>query len=113
MGPCPGACRVVICGAGIVGASIAYYLAQRGVASTLVEREEVACAASGKAGGFLALDWNDSSPVGASRPQGEWCGILNSSSATMGHKHKPLCHPWHSLPGCRSSRLQLQNNDPT
>ena len=68
--PCPGACRVVICGAGIVGASIAYYLAQRGVASTLVEREEVACAASGKAGGFLALDWNDSSPVGAARSRG-------------------------------------------
>ena len=93
MGPCPGACRVVICGAGIVGASIAYYLAQRGVASTLVEREEVACAASGKAGGFLALDWNDSSPVGASRPQEEGCGILNSSSAVHGTQTQASLSP--------------------
>ena len=29
----------------------------------LVERESVACHSSGKAGGFLALDWNDHSPV--------------------------------------------------
>jgi ribulose 1,5-bisphosphate synthetase/thiazole synthase len=39
--------RVVICGAGIMGAATAYYLAQLGVAATLVEREAVACAASG------------------------------------------------------------------
>lgn len=57
--------RVVICGGGIIGAATAYYLAtQHGVAATVVEREELAAAASGKAGGFLALDWNDSSPVG-------------------------------------------------
>ncbi|GBF88234.1 hypothetical protein Rsub_00946 [Raphidocelis subcapitata] len=57
--------RVVICGGGIVGAATAYYLATRkGVAPTLVERHEVAGAASGRAGGFLALDWNDSTPVG-------------------------------------------------
>jgi glycine/D-amino acid oxidase-like deaminating enzyme len=31
---------------------------------TLVERSDVACAASGKSGGFLALDWCDGSPVG-------------------------------------------------
>lgn len=56
--------RVVVCGAGVIGASIAYHLALRGVASTVVERSEVACAASGKSGGFLALDWCDSSPLG-------------------------------------------------
>ncbi|GLC75000.1 hypothetical protein PLESTF_001582200 [Pleodorina starrii] len=58
--------RVVICGGGIIGACTAHYLAEKGLAEgvTLVERGEPACAASGKAGGFLALDWNDSSPVG-------------------------------------------------
>lgn len=57
--------RVVICGAGVIGASIAYYLALRGVAATIVEQDSPACAASGKAGGFLALDWCDTSPLAA------------------------------------------------
>jgi len=56
--------RVVICGAGVIGSAIAYYLALRGVAATVVERCDVACAASGKAGGFLALDWCDNSALG-------------------------------------------------
>ncbi|CAL8464301.1 g3836 [Coccomyxa elongata] len=56
--------EVLICGAGIIGSAIAYYLAEKGVKSTVVEKGDVACASSGKAGGFLALDWNDSSPVG-------------------------------------------------
>jgi len=55
--------RVVICGAGVIGAAVAYYLAQRGVAATIIERCGVACAASGKSGGFLALDWCDGSPL--------------------------------------------------
>src|SRR5437762_12996815 len=56
--------HVVVCGAGVVGASVAYFLARRGVAVTVVERSGVACAASGKSGGFLALDWCDDSPLG-------------------------------------------------
>ena len=56
--------HVVVCGAGVVGASVAYFLARRGVAVTVVERAGVACAASGKSGGFLALDWCDDSPLG-------------------------------------------------
>ena len=48
----------------MVGASVAYFLARRGVAVTVVERSGVACAASGKSGGFLALDWCDGSPLG-------------------------------------------------
>ena len=40
-------CRVVICGAGIIGSAIAYYLAIKGVAATVVERASVACASSG------------------------------------------------------------------
>jgi glycine/D-amino acid oxidase-like deaminating enzyme len=55
---------VIVCGAGVVGASVAYFLARRGVAVTIVERTGVACAASGKSGGFLALDWCDGSPLG-------------------------------------------------
>eukprot|EP01026_Neomeris_dumetosa_P045414 TRINITY_DN3845_c0_g2_i1.p1 TRINITY_DN3845_c0_g2~~TRINITY_DN3845_c0_g2_i1.p1 ORF type:complete len:452 (+),score=53.82 TRINITY_DN3845_c0_g2_i1:44-1399(+) len=56
--------KVVICGGGIIGCSIAYYLSKRGVTSTIIERSEIACAASGKAGGFLARDWNNNSAVG-------------------------------------------------
>jgi len=56
--------HVVVCGAGVVGASVAYFLALRGVAVTVVERSAVACAASGKSGGFLALDWCDGSALG-------------------------------------------------
>jgi glycine/D-amino acid oxidase-like deaminating enzyme len=47
----------------VIGASTAYFLARRGVAVTVVERSGVACAASGKSGGFLALDWCDGSPL--------------------------------------------------
>ena len=54
--------NIVICGAGVIGASVAWFLAERGVAATLVERHEVACAASGKSGGFIARDWCDGQP---------------------------------------------------
>jgi glycine/D-amino acid oxidase-like deaminating enzyme len=57
--------QVVICGAGVVGAAVAYYLSLRGVGATVIERSGVACAASGKSGGFLALDWCDNSPLAA------------------------------------------------
>ena len=59
----PESARVVICGAGVIGAAVAYYLSLRGVAATVIERRGVACAASGKSGGFLALDWCDNSPL--------------------------------------------------
>jgi len=57
--------RVVVCGAGAIGASIAWYLVQAGAEVTIVERRGVACAASGKSGGFLALDWCDGQPTAA------------------------------------------------
>jgi glycine/D-amino acid oxidase-like deaminating enzyme len=47
-----------------VGASVAYFLARGGIRVTVVERSGVACAASGKSGGFLALDWCDGSLLG-------------------------------------------------
>ena len=55
--------RVVICGSGVIGACTAYFLSRRGIDVTVVERTEVAAAASGKAGGFLALDWCSGSPL--------------------------------------------------
>lgn len=56
--------RIVVCGAGVIGCAVAYFLARRGASPTIVERSAPGAAASGRAGGFLALDWNDSSPVG-------------------------------------------------
>lgn len=57
--------RVVICGSGVIGACTAYFLSLRGVATTVVERSDIAAAASGKAGGFLALDWSAGTPLDA------------------------------------------------
>ncbi|KAG7535694.1 FAD/NAD(P)-binding domain superfamily [Arabidopsis thaliana x Arabidopsis arenosa] len=55
--------RVVVCGGGVIGVCTAYFLAKKGIAVILVEKSAVACAASGKAGGFLAFDWCDGSSV--------------------------------------------------
>jgi len=55
--------RVVIAGGGVIGTSIAYFLARRGIKTIVVEPAEVAHAASGKSGGFLALDWCDGTPL--------------------------------------------------
>jgi glycine/D-amino acid oxidase-like deaminating enzyme len=54
-------------GAGVIGCSIAYHLAQRGAAhrATIIEAVDVGHAASGKAGGFLARSWCDSTPLAA------------------------------------------------
>lgn len=57
-------CSVVICGGGVIGTAIAYYLAKKGVKSTVIDRSGIAAASSGRGGGFLALDWNDSSALG-------------------------------------------------
>ena len=57
--------RVVICGGGVIGAATAYFLSRRGVAVTVIESTGIACAASGKSGGFLARDWCAGSPLDA------------------------------------------------
>src|SRR5262245_50211117 len=49
--------RIVICGGGAIGAAIAYFTSGSGARSTVIERHVLAGAASGKSGGFLALDW--------------------------------------------------------
>jgi len=53
--------KVVICGGGIIGASIAYHLTLKGEKPVVIERSKIAAAASGKAGGFLAGGWGDGS----------------------------------------------------
>jgi glycine/D-amino acid oxidase-like deaminating enzyme len=51
--------HVIIIGAGAVGASVSYFLSKKdpNLKITVVEKTGVAQAASGKSGGFLALDW--------------------------------------------------------
>ena len=53
----------MICGGGVIGTSIAYFLSLRDIEVVVVERTGVANAASGKSGGFLALDWCRGTPV--------------------------------------------------
>ena len=55
--------EVIICGAGVIGAAIAHALTQRGIFPKVVEVCRPGCAASGKSGGFLALDWCDGSDM--------------------------------------------------
>jgi glycine/D-amino acid oxidase-like deaminating enzyme len=55
--------RIVICGGGVIGAAIAYFISRRGAEPIVIERNEVGGAASGKSGGFLALDWCAGAPL--------------------------------------------------
>jgi len=55
--------RIVICGGGAIGAAIAYFASRRGAHPIVIERNEVGGAASGKSGGFLALDWCAGTPL--------------------------------------------------
>jgi glycine/D-amino acid oxidase-like deaminating enzyme len=55
--------HVLVCGGGVIGALVAYFLSCRGVKATVIESTGLACAASGKSGGFLARDWCDGSPL--------------------------------------------------
>ncbi|MFZ2143644.1 MAG: FAD-dependent oxidoreductase [Xanthobacteraceae bacterium] len=55
--------RIVICGGGAIGAAVACSASRRGALPIVIERHEVAGAASGKSGGFLALDWCSGSPL--------------------------------------------------
>ena len=57
--------RVVVAGAGVIGAAVAYFARLKGLEVVVVEAAGVAAAASGKSGGFLALDWCDGTPLAA------------------------------------------------
>ncbi|KAJ4811355.1 D-amino acid dehydrogenase [Rhynchospora pubera] len=61
-----GSKHIVVCGGGVIGACTAYFLSQNQkppTSVTVVEKSSPACPASGKAGGFLALDWCDGGPM--------------------------------------------------
>lgn len=59
--------NIVIIGGGIQGSAVAYYLAahaqswSKSIQITILEAEELASAASGKGGGFMARSWADGS----------------------------------------------------
>lgn len=71
--------RVLICGGGVIGASIAYFLSRRGAKPIVIERTGLACAASGKSGGFLALDWCDGTPLQSLARRSFTLHFLNSA----------------------------------
>jgi glycine/D-amino acid oxidase-like deaminating enzyme len=93
--------HIVIVGGGIIGTCTAYststsphFHPESGDKITLVEAAEVAGAASGKAGGLLALDWHGqataskSDELGAGVARGLWmvlmmCLMRNSSSTSL------------------------------
>jgi glycine/D-amino acid oxidase-like deaminating enzyme len=80
--------RVLVCGGGVIGASIAYFLSRRGAKAVVIERTGVACAASGKSGGFLALDWCDGSPLAplARRSFALHAGLAEELGADWGYR---------------------------
>ncbi|HEX2503224.1 MAG TPA: FAD-dependent oxidoreductase [Miltoncostaeaceae bacterium] len=55
--------RIVICGRGVIGASVAYFLSLRGARPLVVDPARPGAAASGKGSGFLALDWCAGTPL--------------------------------------------------
>uniref|UniRef100_A0A0E0EDR5 FAD dependent oxidoreductase domain-containing protein n=1 Tax=Oryza meridionalis TaxID=40149 RepID=A0A0E0EDR5_9ORYZ len=58
--------RVVICGGGVVRACMAYFFSTHPTSPTiptLIEKSSPACAASGKAAGFLSLDRCGTTPA--------------------------------------------------
>ncbi|HET7881297.1 MAG TPA: FAD-dependent oxidoreductase [Acetobacteraceae bacterium] len=102
--------RILIVGGGVIGASIAYHLAARGADVAVIERTAIACAASGKSGGFLAMDWCDGTALMqlarrsfalhaelAEARIGEWgyrrmttyAGVLDRSSISVSHRPRP------------------------
>jgi glycine/D-amino acid oxidase-like deaminating enzyme len=77
--------RIVICGGGAIGAAIAYFVSRRGAQPIVIERNAVAGAASGKSGGFLALDWCRGTPVDA---------LARRSFALHAELSDALGNPW-------------------
>src|ERR1700742_4037326 len=95
--------RVVVCGGGVVGAWTALHLGRRGVDVTVVERTEVAAAASGKAGGFLARDWCAGSPLDA---------LARRRFALHARLPEEIASDWGYRPMTAYSGLVASNGDP-
>lgn len=61
--------KIIICGGGVISAATSYYLTHlakslnRKIEVNIIERCSIACSSSGKAGGFLALDWCENQPI--------------------------------------------------
>lgn len=95
--------RVVICGGGVIGACIAYFLRRQGVDVVVVERTEVAAAASGKAGGFLARDWCAGTPLDA---------LARRSFALHAQLSGQIAGDWGYRPMMAYSGFVASNGDP-
>ena len=57
--------HVLICGGGVIGASIAYFLSLRGIGRQSSSAPAWPAPRRAKSGGFLARDWCDGTPVQA------------------------------------------------
>ncbi|POA42334.1 FAD-binding oxidoreductase [Pseudomonas sp. MPR-ANC1] len=55
--------RIVVIGAGIVGASLAYHLAGKGADVTLIEAEDIACGATGRSLGWINATYAGPDPI--------------------------------------------------
>ncbi|MCG2628812.1 FAD-binding oxidoreductase [Bradyrhizobium sp. WYCCWR 13023] len=95
--------RVVICGGGVIGACTAYFLSRHGVDVIVVERTEVAAAASGKAGGFLARDWCAGTPLDA---------LARRSFALHAQLPEEIAGDWGHRPMTAYSGFVADDNDP-
>jgi len=100
--------RVLVAGGGAIGAATAFFLAERGAEVTLVERHEVAGAASGRSGGFLALDWCDGTVLGP---------LARRSFALHGELAERFDNPWHyrrleTFAVAASARRRLRGGGP-
>ena len=99
--------RVLICGGGVIGAAIAYFLSRRGAQAIVIERTEVACAASASRAAF-------SRSIGATAgPRGPRASQLRAARAPAGRDRRglglpPPRHVWRVI-GSGSTRSSRQS----
>ena len=108
--------HVLICGGGVIGTSIAYFLSRRGVAATVIESTGIACAASGKSGGFLARDWCEGSPLAplARRSFDLHRELAAAIGDDWGYRRLDTYGGFAGFPGVRSAyRLDWMSDDVT
>jgi len=98
-----GSDRIVIAGAGLHGAALAYYLTKRGEKPLIVERHSVGAAASGKGGGFLARDWGSGPTIQLHRKSFELHAELAKELGIDSYRRLPVLS---LTPGKRSKRTK-------
>ena len=117
--------RTLIAGGGVIGTSTAYHLTARGVDVIVIERSAIACAASGKSGGFLAMDWCDGTPLVhlarrsfalhtelAERRIGEWGYRRMTTYGGIVRRHQRLRRVEPGLDGCPRTSQSMVSSDP-